>query len=59
MRNVSDRSCREDQSTYSVFSNFFFSENCAVYEIMWNNVVAPAGHKWQYNKVHVLYMLDY
>jgi hypothetical protein len=23
------------------FSNFFFLENCAVYEIMWNNIVEP------------------
>jgi hypothetical protein len=35
MRNVSDKVCRENQNTYSMFSNFF-SEN---YEIMWKNVV--------------------
>jgi hypothetical protein len=40
------------------FCNFVNApKNCAVYEIMLNNVVAPAGHKWLYNKVHVLYML--
>jgi hypothetical protein len=38
MRNVSDKSCKENQNTYSVFSNFL-SENCAVYEIMWKNMV--------------------
>jgi hypothetical protein len=40
MRNVSDKSCRENQNTHFVFSNFFFSfENRAVYEIMWRNIV--------------------
>ena len=32
--NVSDRSCRENQNTYFKFNNFF-SENRAVYEVMW------------------------
>ena len=31
MRNVSDKSCRENQNTHFVFSNFFF-ENRAVYQ---------------------------
>ena len=34
MRNVSDKSFRENQNTHFVFSDIFF-ENCAVYEIMW------------------------
>jgi hypothetical protein len=34
MRSVLNESCREDQSTDFIFSNIF-SENCAVYEIMW------------------------
>jgi hypothetical protein len=38
MRNVSDRSCTENQITHFVFSNTF-SENRAVYEIMWKNIV--------------------
>jgi len=42
MRNVSDKSCRENQNTHFVFSNFFF-ENRAVYEIMWENIVQPDG----------------
>ena len=40
MRNVSDKSCRENQNTHFVFSNFFF-ENRAVYEIMEKNNVEP------------------
>jgi hypothetical protein len=37
-RNVSDKSCRDNQNTHFIFSNFF-SENCAVCEIKWKNVV--------------------
>ena len=38
MRNVLDKSCRENQNTHFEFSNFFF-ENRAVYEIMWQNIL--------------------
>ena len=38
MRNVPDKSCRENQNTHFIFSNFV-SENLAVYEIMWKNMV--------------------
>ena len=38
MRNVSDKSYRENQNTHFVFNNFTF-ENPAVYEIMWENIV--------------------
>ena len=41
MRNVSDKSCRGNQNTHFVFSNLFFPENHTVYEIMWDNTVAP------------------
>jgi hypothetical protein len=40
MRNVSDKSRRENQNKHFVFSNFF-SENRAVYKIMWKNTVDP------------------
>jgi hypothetical protein len=43
MRNVSDKSCRENQNTHFVFRNFFFFENRAVYEIMWKNISEPDG----------------
>jgi hypothetical protein len=40
MRNVSDKSCRENQNTHFMFSNFVVVvENLAVYEIMWKNIV--------------------
>ena len=38
MRNASHISCRENQNTHFVFSNFFL-ENRAVYQIMWKNIV--------------------
>jgi len=40
MRNVSDKSYRENQNTHFVFSDFFF-ENRAVYETIWKNTVEP------------------
>jgi hypothetical protein len=40
MRNVLDKSCRENQNTQFV-SNDYFSENRAIYEIMSKNVVEP------------------
>jgi len=38
MRNISEKSCRENQNTHFMFSNFFY-ENHAVYELMWKNIV--------------------
>jgi len=38
MRNVSNKSCRENQNTHFVLSNFFFL-NRVVYEIMRENLV--------------------
>ena len=52
MRNVSNKSCRENQNTHFTFSNFF-SENHAVYEIMSKNLVESDD-----NMAPALYMLD-
>ena len=43
MRNVADKSCRENQNTHFVFNTFFFSrlENHAVHDIVWKNIVDP------------------
>jgi len=38
MRNVSYKSCTENQNTHFVFRIFFFRKSC-VYEIMWKNIV--------------------
>jgi hypothetical protein len=40
MKNVSVKSYRENQNTHFVLSNLF-SENHAIYEIMWKNIVEP------------------
>jgi hypothetical protein len=39
MRNVSDKSCREDQNTFYVQKRF--PENSEICEIMWENEVDP------------------
>ena len=43
MRNVSGKSGRENQNTYFTFNApfFFFSENSAIHEIMWKNMIEP------------------
>jgi hypothetical protein len=40
MRNVSDKSCTENQNTNFIFNNCFFFFFPAVYE-MWKNIVEP------------------
>jgi hypothetical protein len=56
MRNVSDKSCRENQNTLFVFSNIFFFENRAVYEIMWKKY-CTAGQTTDDNMAHEHCML--
>jgi hypothetical protein len=57
MRNVSNKICRENQSTYFMFSNFF-PKNVPIYETKWKKYCrAQTGHRW-YNMGHVNYMLD-
>jgi hypothetical protein len=52
MRNVSDKSCRENQNTYLMFNNFL--QNRAVYEVMWKNVVKPDRPQVTSNTVYAL-----
>jgi hypothetical protein len=40
MRKISHKICQENQNTHFMFSNFF-SENRAVHEITWKNIVEP------------------
>ena len=40
MRSVWGKGCRENQNTCVKFSNVF-PENCAVYKIIWKNIVEP------------------
>jgi hypothetical protein len=39
MRNISDKSCRENQNTLFMFSNLFSPENRTVYEVVWKSIV--------------------
>jgi len=43
LRNVSDKSCRENENTHFMFNNFnfFFWANHAFYEITWTNILEP------------------
>jgi len=36
----------------------FFSKNGAIFEIMWKNMVEPAGHRCQYDVAQALCLLD-
>jgi hypothetical protein len=40
MRNFSDKYCRKNQNTH-ICSIRFFSQNIAIYETAWKNVVEP------------------
>jgi len=41
-RNVSDKSCIENQNKHFVYRNFFPPENRAVYDIIWKNMYGRA-----------------
>ena len=55
MRNVSDKSSRQNQNKYFMF-NKVFSENRAVFEVMSKNEVEPEGP--QMTSQHGAYMLN-
>jgi hypothetical protein len=56
MRNVPDKSCRENQNTHFVFSNFF-SENRTVYEIMWKNNIARDRQQMSIWRMRIAYWI--
>jgi len=41
MKNMSGKSCRENQNTHFMFGNPPTPENLAVYETVWGNMVQP------------------
>jgi len=53
MRNVSDKSCGGNQNTHFMFSTLFL-ENCAVYEIMWENIDVACGNTSSMNGLHTV-----
>ena len=55
VRNVSEKSCRENRNTKSEFSNFFFRKSCR----LWDNVEKIlSGHRRHYNTAHAHCVLD-
>ena len=58
-RNISEKSCRENQNTRFTFSNFFlffvvfFLENRVVYEVMWKNIVEPNKFRMTIWRMHI------
>jgi hypothetical protein len=56
MRNVSDKTCIENQNTHFVLNNPF-PENRAAYEIMWKKS-GRAGQTTDDNTAHAHCMLD-
>ena len=55
--NVSDKIVQKIKKNTHYMSKDFFFLNCAVYEIMWKNIVQP-GLLHIYNMAHALSMLD-
>jgi hypothetical protein len=53
MRNVSDKSCRENQNTHFIFNNFFFLENSPVYVTIWENIVEPDRPQMTIWRTHI------
>jgi len=58
MRNVLDRSCRENHNTHFTFSKSP-PKNHASYEIMRKNVAHWTGHRWQYKSMHIFWHIEY
>jgi len=57
MRNVSDKSCRENQNKHFIF-NKSFSKNHAFMRKCKRIWYSRTGHRWQYNMVHARGVLD-
>ena len=58
MRNVSDKSCRENLNTRFMLRHFS-SNYRVIYEIMWTFMVKPDRPHIQHNTAHAHFMTDY
>ena len=56
MRSVSDKSCRDNQNIHFVSSNFFFF-SCAIYEIMWKNVVERGQPQMTIRRICIVFWI--
>jgi len=50
MRNISNKSCRENQNEHFMFSNFFFLKLCHFWDIVEKYCRVGPGHRWQCGK---------
>jgi hypothetical protein len=57
MRNISDKSCRENQNTHS-FAQYIFLENCAFFFLDNVEKYRRAGEATDDNMAHAHCMLD-
>jgi len=57
VRNVSEKSCRENQNKHFVINKFFKKKLCHLYEIMWKKK-CNAGQATDNNTAHAYWMLD-
>ena len=57
MKNVSEKSCRENQNAHYMFNNFFFLENRVVFEIMWRNSVVLGRPQMIIWRTHIAYWI--
>jgi len=53
MKNTANRSCKEK---WNILCSVHFFWKCAIYEIMWKNMIEP--NRWQYSAMHAHCMLD-
>jgi hypothetical protein len=57
MRNVTYKSCRENQNTRFVFNYFFFRKSCHFRDNVKKIWYSLTGHRWPYNTAHAVWML--
>jgi len=49
MRNISHKSCRENQNTHFVLNNFFFGKSCYLWDNIKKILHSRACHRWKYD----------
>ena len=58
IKNVPNKSCRENQHTHFTFDNFFPPKIVLFMTNVEKHSAASRGHKWRHNTVHSCCMLD-
>ena len=56
MRN-GEKICKENENPHFMFSNFYFSENSAVYEIIMKNIVQPGRPQMTMWRMRIAYWI--